>query len=202
MFQVRELCPGESDHAALALLELRPHFASRADLVAQVDAQRASGYRVVASFENGAADAAAAAGFWIRESLAWGRFLYVDDLVTRQALRGRGHADAVMAWMVEEMRGQAALSCTSTRASGPSARMRTASTFATACGSAPTTSPASCREQAFRRRARSPRAQAGAASRAVMRRKCSKRSSISSRVRRLTRSVPNSCTLNEAITEP
>ena len=106
MFQVRELCPGESDHAALALLELRPHFASRADLVAQVDAQRASGYRVVASFENGAADAAAAAGFWIRESLAWGRFLYVDDLVTRQALRGRGHADAVMAWMVEEMRGQ------------------------------------------------------------------------------------------------
>ncbi len=44
--------------------------------------------------------------------------------------------------------------------------------------------------------------QAGAASSAVMRRNCSKRSSISSRLRRATRSVPNSSTLNEAITEP
>lgn len=45
-------------------------------------------------------------GFRVRESLAWGRFLYVDDLVTRQALRRRGHADALMAWIVEEARSQ------------------------------------------------------------------------------------------------
>jgi GNAT superfamily N-acetyltransferase len=28
----------------------------------------------------------------------------VDDLVTREALRGRGHADAVMAWVEDEAR--------------------------------------------------------------------------------------------------
>ncbi len=106
MPEVRELTAGESHQGALCLLELRPHLGSRDALVAQVEAQRASGYRLVASFEEGEEDAAAAAGFRVRESLGWGRYLYIDDLVTRQALRGRGHADAVMAWVVEEARSQ------------------------------------------------------------------------------------------------
>ena len=46
------------------------------------------------------------AGFRIGESLAWGHHVYVDDLVTRAALRGRGHADAVMAWVAEEARAR------------------------------------------------------------------------------------------------
>jgi GNAT superfamily N-acetyltransferase len=104
--EVRELLPGESHRVAVALLELRPHLGSPDALVARVDAQRTSGYRVVASFEAGDEDAAAVAGFRVGESLAWGRFLYVDDLVTRAALRGRGHADAVMAWVDEEGRRQ------------------------------------------------------------------------------------------------
>ena len=106
MSDVRELEAAKSHEAAAALLELRPHLGSPEALVARVDTLRGSGYRVVASFEEGEADAAAAAGFWIRESLAWGRYLCVDDLVTRQALRGRGHADAVMAWLVEEGRSR------------------------------------------------------------------------------------------------
>jgi len=106
MSEVRELEAGESHEAAAALLELCPHLGSRDALAAQVDRQRGSGYRVVASFEEGEADAAAAAGFRIQESLGWGRFLYVDDLVTRHALRGHGHADAVMAWLVEEARSR------------------------------------------------------------------------------------------------
>ena len=72
--------------------------------MARVDAQRESGYRLVGSFEPGDDAAAAVAGFRLGESLAWGRFVYVDDLVTRAALRGRGHADAVMTWVVAEGR--------------------------------------------------------------------------------------------------
>lgn len=103
---VRELQAGESQRAAGALLELRPQIGSAEALVARIDALRACGYRVIASFEGEGEDedAAAVACFRLRESLAWGRFLYVDDLVTRAALRGRGHADAVMAWMEEEAR--------------------------------------------------------------------------------------------------
>jgi GNAT superfamily N-acetyltransferase len=68
----------------------------------RIDAQRAGGYRVVAAFDPGEEEAAAAAGFRIADNLAWGRFLYVDDLVTRADARGRGHADALMTWVAEE----------------------------------------------------------------------------------------------------
>jgi hypothetical protein len=103
---VRELQPGESDLAALALYELRPDLGSRAALVAKVEAQRAQGYRLAASFQNGDPDAAAVAGFRIGESFAWGRYLYVDDLVTRAALRGGGHADLVFTWVGQEAQRQ------------------------------------------------------------------------------------------------
>ena len=97
---MREIFAGESAIAAEALLELRGHHGTVEALAERIDAQRPQGYRVVASFEDG--KAAAVAGFRISENTAWGRFLYVDDLVTRAALRGRGHADALMAWLEQE----------------------------------------------------------------------------------------------------
>ena len=98
-------------------------------------------YRLAASFAPGEAQAAAAAGFRVLEMLAWGRIVYVDDLVTRAAMRGRGHADAVMAFVeAEAARGWSASGCSSTPACSPSGPTRTASTSATACGSTPFTS--------------------------------------------------------------
>lgn len=104
MPEVRELASGESHLAGPALLELRPHLETVEALTARVDAQRPGGYRLVGSFEPGEQVAAAAGGFRIADNLALGRHLYVDDLVTRAALRGRGHADAVMAWIEAEAR--------------------------------------------------------------------------------------------------
>ena len=97
---VREIPEGETTVAAEALLELRGHHRTVEAMAARIDAQRPDGYRVVASLEDGVA--AAVAGFRVVENTAWGRFLYVDDLVTRADLRGRGHADAVMAWVEAE----------------------------------------------------------------------------------------------------
>lgn len=103
MPRVRELDPSEAHRAALALLELRPDAGPAAALAQRVDTQRATGYRLVASFDTEDLDrAAAAAGFRLGQNLAWGRFVYVDDLVTRAAFRGRGHAGALMAWLLEE----------------------------------------------------------------------------------------------------
>jgi GNAT superfamily N-acetyltransferase len=99
---VRELGADETALAAAALLELRTGFADSAAIVAAADAQRADGYRVVASFEDGADDAAAAAGFRLGDNLAWGHHLYVDDLSCRAACRGRGHAGALMRWLLDE----------------------------------------------------------------------------------------------------
>jgi GNAT superfamily N-acetyltransferase len=99
--EIRELGPGESAVAAAALLELRPHLGSAEAVAGRADAQRAAGYRIAVAVEAGETEAAAAAGFRIHENLAWGRHLYVDDLSTRAASRGRGHGAALMEWLVE-----------------------------------------------------------------------------------------------------
>lgn len=59
--------------------ELRPYVAEH-DFVSRVRRQEASGYRLAYVLEGG--EAVAVAGYRIGENLAWGRFLYVDDLVT------------------------------------------------------------------------------------------------------------------------
>jgi GNAT superfamily N-acetyltransferase len=99
MPEIRELPEDETHRAARALLELRPHRGPAAALIVQADAQRPGGYRLAGSFEPGEEEAAAVAGFRIQENLAWGRHLYVDDLVTRADRRGRGHGGALMRWL-------------------------------------------------------------------------------------------------------
>jgi GNAT superfamily N-acetyltransferase len=101
---IRELSAGETALAATVLLELRPALGTPEALAARVDAQRAAGYRIVASFERhgDGEQASAAAGFRVSDSLAWGRHLYVDDLVTRADARGRGHGGALLRWLAEE----------------------------------------------------------------------------------------------------
>jgi hypothetical protein len=102
---IRELAAGETGLAWEALHALRPHLADRDAFIAQVDGrQRAEGYRIVAAFEPGAEQASAAAGFRLVHNLAWGRFLYVDDLSTVPAARRRGHAGRLLAWIGDEAR--------------------------------------------------------------------------------------------------
>ena len=102
---VRELPEGETHLAATALLELRPWMETADALVTTIDRdQRPDGYRVLASFEDGTADAAAVAGFRAARSLAAGHHIYVDDLITLPAHRGHGHAHALFEWLFEEGR--------------------------------------------------------------------------------------------------
>ena len=102
---IRELAAGETQLAYAAMLELRPKIGSSADFVRTVnDRQRPQGYRLIASFDDDDEQAAGAAGFRVLDYLAWGHALYCDDLTTREKYRGRGHAGALMDWMVEEAR--------------------------------------------------------------------------------------------------
>jgi GNAT superfamily N-acetyltransferase len=102
---VRELPPGQTALAWEALRALRPHLTDRDAFVARIDElQRPEGYRIVAAFEPGGEQARAAAGFRIAHNLAWGRFLYVDDLSTLPDARRRGHAGRLLAWIAEELR--------------------------------------------------------------------------------------------------
>ncbi len=102
MADIRELGAAETRLGFAAIRELRTDLESEDEFVRRVDeVQRPEGYRLVGAFEEGAEDAAAVAGFRLGNSLAWGHFLYVDDLATREAYRSRGHAGALMDWLVE-----------------------------------------------------------------------------------------------------
>lgn len=78
--------------------ELRPHI-SDAEFVSRVRESEKSGYRLVYIQDGGVT--VAVAGIRIGENLAWGRFLYVDDMVTAANQRSRGYGARMLTWIRE-----------------------------------------------------------------------------------------------------
>ena len=103
---IREIEPPDTGLAYRAMLAMRTHLASEDEFVRRVDdVQRAEGYRLAGAFEEGTEHAVAVAGFRVVHMLAWGdSAIYVDDLVTLPDARRRGHARALIDWMLEEGR--------------------------------------------------------------------------------------------------
>lgn len=85
-----------------AIHELRPHL-TETSFVAQVQRQMQNhGYTLVyLTVED---EVVAAAGYRIAEYLAWGRILYVDDLICRSAFRHRGYGGKLLDWLLEKAR--------------------------------------------------------------------------------------------------
>ena len=78
--------------------ELRPHIKSEGEFLERVRRQqKQSGWQLIYVEDAGAP--VAAASFRISEWLAWGKALYVDDLICVESHRGKGFAEALMAWM-------------------------------------------------------------------------------------------------------
>jgi GNAT superfamily N-acetyltransferase len=100
---IRELEPPETAGAFAAMRVLRPHLADADELVRRVDAQRAEGYRLIAVVE-GDGSVSAVAGFRIHDMLSSGRIVYIDDLSTLPAARGRGYGRALLDWCADEGR--------------------------------------------------------------------------------------------------
>lgn len=76
---------------------LRPHLATADEFLRRVQQQQRAGYRL--AYLQVAGEVGAVAGFRFMENLAWGRFLYVDDLVTRESHRSRGFGGRMLAWL-------------------------------------------------------------------------------------------------------
>lgn len=83
------------------MVQLRPHL-SLPDFIDQVQRQRQAGYRLAYAERAGAI--VAVAGYRFLENLAWGRFLYIDDLVTDQARRSTGAGSALLDYLVQVAR--------------------------------------------------------------------------------------------------
>lgn len=68
--------------------QLRPHLKDATDFSTRVQRmQRTAGYRILAAMNN--TDVISVAGYRLQENLIYGAFLYVDDLVTMDTVRGK-----------------------------------------------------------------------------------------------------------------
>jgi hypothetical protein len=123
----------ETDEAILAcydvMAELRLNI-SREAFLPTVRSMQKEGLRLACIREGGRV--VAVAGYRVSTNLYCNRHLYVDDLVTAEAERSKGHGKVLLAWL------RAATCFTSIPACSASAR--TSSTCAKASSSAATTS--------------------------------------------------------------
>jgi GNAT superfamily N-acetyltransferase len=103
--QTRELLPGETHLAHQAMRVLRTTYESKQEFVEHVDGVlRPAGYRLLGAFSPDREPAGAVAGFRVGDNLAWGHYLYVDDLSTAPEARRRGLAGVLLEWLIEEGR--------------------------------------------------------------------------------------------------
>ncbi|MCW8092163.1 GNAT family N-acetyltransferase [Alteromonas sp. ASW11-130] len=84
--------------AASVMLELRPQFTADA-MIKQITRQQANGYVLFGAFKGD--DCVGVAGGVIGEKLAWGKHLYIDDLVTREDVRSEGVGEGLLTYCIE-----------------------------------------------------------------------------------------------------
>ncbi len=75
--------------------QLRPHLANADDFIARVHCMRAGGYRLLAAWRGG--QVLALGGYRLQVNLVYGRFLYLDDLVTLDSVRGQRWGERMLA---------------------------------------------------------------------------------------------------------
>lgn len=78
---------------------LRPQL-DEAEFVKRVQVQAAEGY-TIAYIESGE-DIVAAAGYRVLHFLAWGKVLYLDDLITDPAKKKAGYGSALLEWVEQK----------------------------------------------------------------------------------------------------
>ena len=80
------------------MAQLRPHL-GEAEFVTRVRKQQRDGYEL--AFLSDRRIVKAVAGYRFSESLSWGKFIYVDDLVTGERFRSQGFGRRLFAWLVK-----------------------------------------------------------------------------------------------------
>jgi GNAT superfamily N-acetyltransferase len=85
------------------MAQLRPHLV-RQEFVARVRRQQRDGYEL--AFLSDRKIVKAVAGYRFSESMSWGKFMYVDDLVTAEKFRSQGFGRRLFAWLVKQAKAR------------------------------------------------------------------------------------------------
>jgi len=89
-------CNDELEKVAKILLQLRPQYDLK-DLQAQIERQQETGYQI--AYVKKEEEILCVAGFVVGEKLAWGKSIYIDDLVTNEAFRSTGAGSLLINWL-------------------------------------------------------------------------------------------------------
>ncbi|MDA0348208.1 MAG: GNAT family N-acetyltransferase [Verrucomicrobia bacterium] len=79
---------------------LRPHL-TKEGFINQWKRQQTQGYRMAAVVDDNE-EISALAGYRFAEFLAWGKVIYLDDLITDPSKKRNGYAGVLLDWLEEE----------------------------------------------------------------------------------------------------
>ncbi|WP_371254046.1 GNAT family N-acetyltransferase [Orientia tsutsugamushi] len=82
-----------------AFLELRPHLRSKEIFVTQVMEQYKEGYEIIDAYEQ--EEVVACIGFSFLTTFAWGKILYIDDLITKEKTRSKGYGKILLDHVIQ-----------------------------------------------------------------------------------------------------
>ena len=83
--------------------QLRPHL-KEAEFLKRVERQFKDGYKIAFLEDQG--HITCLAGYRFLQNLAWGKFLYVDDLVTDERKRSKGYGQQMFAWLLKQAKAE------------------------------------------------------------------------------------------------
>ena len=81
-------------------LELRPHLKNKEKFTETVLLQMKDGYKIIAIKEGD--QIASCAGYRYMQTLSWGKFIYIDDLITQEKSRGKGYGAKLLQYVINE----------------------------------------------------------------------------------------------------
>jgi len=82
----------------LVMVQLRTYLIE-GKFLSRVCRQKQAGYRLVLLEDRNSVQAVA--GFRFGESLSWGKYLYIDDLVTAETNRSHGYGRRLFQWLLD-----------------------------------------------------------------------------------------------------
>ena len=82
--------------------ELRQNIATEDEFIERWSRQVVEGYRIVYLESDGVVSAVG--GYRLQHNLAWGRFIYLDDLAALTAKHGNGLGEAILKFVQDEAR--------------------------------------------------------------------------------------------------
>ncbi len=96
--------PSEIADCFEAYRELRPHLTDQQAFVTQVLQQQKEGFEIHALYQG--ETIVGCIGFRSMTTFAWGKILYIDDLITRESHRGHGYGSQLLTYAIEKAKSE------------------------------------------------------------------------------------------------